>query len=238
VGALIVTVQVVAVPEQAPLQPENALPVAGAAVSVTRVPLANGWLHPLEPEQLIPAGLEVTVPLPATVTCSESFCTAGAKVAPTVSVGALIVTVQVVAVPEQAPLQPENASPVAGAAVSVTRVPLANVWLHPLEPEQLIPAGLEVTVPLPATVTCSESFCTAAAKLAPTVWAAFIVTVHVVAVPEHAPLHPENANPVPGTAVSVTLVPAANVWLHPVEPPVQLMPAGVELTLPVPPSVT
>jgi hypothetical protein len=62
--------------------------------------------------------------------------------------------------------------------------------------------------------------------------------VQEVVVPEHAPLHPENANPVPGAAFSVTLVPAANVWLHPVEPPVQLMPAGVELTLPVPLSAT
>jgi len=59
-----------------------------------------------------------------------------------------------------------------------------------------------------------------------------------VVVPEHAPLHPENANPAPGAAFSVTLVPATNVWLHPVEPPVQLMPAGVELTLPVPLIVT
>jgi len=57
-------------------------------------------------------------------------------------------------------------------------------------------------------------------------------------VPEHAPLQPENTNPVPGVAVSVTLVPSTNVWLHPVEPPVQLMPDGVELTLPVPLIVT
>jgi hypothetical protein len=96
----------------------------------------------------------VTVPLPATVTCSESFCTAGAKLARTVSVGALIVTVQVVAVPEQAPLQPENALPVAGAAVSVTLVPAANVWLHPVEPPvQLMPAGVELTLPVPPSVT-------------------------------------------------------------------------------------
>jgi hypothetical protein len=62
--------------------------------------------------------------------------------------------------------------------------------------------------------------------------------VQEVAVPEHAPLQPENANPVPGTAFSVTRVPSTNVWLHPVEPPVQLMPAGVEPTLPLPLSVT
>jgi hypothetical protein len=43
---------------------------------------------------------------------------------------------------------------------------------------------------------------------------------------------------VPGAALSVTLVPSTNVWLQPVEPPVQLMPDGVELTLPVPLIVT
>lgn len=61
-----------------------------------------------------------------------------------------------------------------------------------------------------------------------------IVTVQEAAVPEHAPLQPENVNPAPATAFSVTPVPLGNVWLHPVEPPEQLMPDGVELTLPVP----
>ena len=144
--------QVVAEPEQAPLQPENALPAAGAAVSVTRVPLANVWLHPVEPEQLIPAGLEVTVPLPPTVTCSESFCTAAAKVAPTLW-GAFIVTAQVEALPEQAPVHPTKILPDAGAADNVTAVPLAYDWLHVLEPVQLMPTGFEVTEPPPPTVT-------------------------------------------------------------------------------------
>src|SRR5437660_1202844 len=114
----------------------------------------------------------------------------------------LIVTVQVVAEPEQAPLQPENALPAAGAAVNVTRVPLANVWLHPVEPEQLIPAGLEVTLPLPPTVTCSESFCTAAAKVAPTLWGAFIGPEHVGALPanEHPPVQPTKVLPDAGAA--------------------------------------
>jgi hypothetical protein len=149
----------------------------------------------------------------------------------------LIVTVHVVAEPEQAPLQPENALPAAGAAVSVTRVPLANVWLHPVEPAQLIPAGLEVTVPLPPTVTCSESFCTAAAKLAPTLWAEFIVTVQVEALPEHEPVHPTKVLPDAGAADKVTAVPLAYDWLHVLEP-AQSMPAGFEVTEPAPPTVT
>jgi hypothetical protein len=119
----------------------------------------------------------------------------------------------------------------------VTRVPLANVWLHPLEPEQLIPAGLEVTVPLPPTVTCSVSFCTTAAKVAPTLWGAFIGLEQVGALPEHAPLHPTKVLPDAGAADNVTVVPLANDWLH-VLGPAQLMPGGFEVTEPDPPTVT
>src|SRR2546422_899035 len=165
VEVLIVTVQVVAEPEQAPLQPENALPAAGAAVSVTRVPLANVWLHPVEPEQLIPAGLEVTVPLPPTATCSESFCAAAAKLAPTLW-GAFIVTVQVEALPEQAPVHPTKVLPDAGAALRVTVVPSGNGWLQLFGPTQFSPVGLEVTVPEPPIVSTIGAVC--AVKLAPT----------------------------------------------------------------------
>ena len=61
---------------------------------------------------------------------------------------ALIFTVQV-PVPEQPlPLQPLNVEPVAGAAVRVTTVPLANAAEH-IAP-QAMPAGAMVTVPVPA----------------------------------------------------------------------------------------
>ena len=74
------------------------------------------------PPQLIPAGLELTVPLPVPdlLTDKENVCTL--KVAVT-EVAAFIVTEQV-PVPEQAPLQPAKVEPPAGAAVSVTTVPL------------------------------------------------------------------------------------------------------------------
>jgi hypothetical protein len=73
------------------------------------------------PPQLIPAGLELTVPLPVPdlLTDKENVCTL--KVAVT-EVAAFIVTEQV-PVPEQAPLQPANVDPPAGLAVSVTDVP-------------------------------------------------------------------------------------------------------------------
>ncbi len=52
-----------------------------------------------------------------------------------------------------------------------------------------MPAGDEVTAPLPVTVTESAYF-GLAVKVAETLAAAFIVTLHAPA-PEHAPLQPE-----------------------------------------------
>jgi hypothetical protein len=114
------------------------------AVNVTAVPLAN------VPEQVVPqlmpvgALLTVPAPAPALLRVSEKLCSA--KVAVTVC-AAFIVTVQVLVVPVQPPLQPVKVDPAAGVAVSVTAVPLANV------PEQvvpqLMPAGALLTVPAP-----------------------------------------------------------------------------------------
>ena len=68
-------------------------------------------------------------------------------------------------------------------------------------------------------------------NVAVTVVAAAKDTVHVAAVPEHAPDHCPNAKPVLGVAVSVTLVPLLKVAAQ-VGP--QLIPAGVLVTVPVP----
>jgi len=70
----------------------------------------------------------------------------GAKVAVTL-LAADIVTVQV-PVPEQAPDQPVKVEPLVAVAVRVTLVPEAYSAPH-VDP-QLMPAGLEVTVPVPA----------------------------------------------------------------------------------------
>ncbi len=139
------TVQVVAVPLQAPLQPVKVEPAAGVAVRVTVVPLGKAAEHMVP--QSIPAGLLVTLPLPlpALVTVRVKVVTSE-KVAVT-NLLASMTTVQVVAVPLQAPLQPVKVEPEAGAAVRVTVVPLRKAAEH-LVP-QSIPAGLLVTVPLP-----------------------------------------------------------------------------------------
>ena len=112
---------------------------------------------PAAPLQLIPAGLDVTAPLPLLAACSTKYWTVAAKLAPTLTVAELSVSAHVALLPEHAPLQPENVKPFAGAAVNVTVVPLTNVWLHPLEPLQLMPDGLELTLPVPLNVTCSVS---------------------------------------------------------------------------------
>jgi hypothetical protein len=61
--------------------------------------------------------------------------------------------------------------------------------------------------------------------------AALIVTVQVEAMPLHDPLHPENSDPAPGTAVRVTLVPEVKA-AEQVAP--QAMPAGLLVTVPDP----
>lgn len=66
----------------------------------------------------------------------------------------LIETVQVAAVPEHAPPQPANVEPEAGAAVSVTLVPL-SYSAEQVDP-QSTPAGEEVTVPEPVPALVTE----------------------------------------------------------------------------------
>lgn len=62
-----------------------------------------------------------------------------------------IVSVQVLLVPLQAPLQPVKYDPLAAVAVSFTAVPAANDLEH--VGLQLMPVGLLVTVPFPVPFT-------------------------------------------------------------------------------------
>ena len=74
--------------------------------------------------QLIPAGLDVTVPLPRPLLVTVSVKNCKLNVAVT-DFAALIATVQVVPETELQPVQPPKCEPPAAAAVSVTVVPLA-----------------------------------------------------------------------------------------------------------------
>ncbi len=143
---LIVTVQVVDVPVQAPLQPAKVEPPFGVAVRATSVPLLNEAVQ-VGP-QSIPAGEEITVPPPVPLLETVRLYWIRVKVAVT-DWEEFMVTVQE-PVPEQAPPQPVKIELPSGVAVRLTTVPLVNeaVQVAP----QLIPAGEEVTVPPPVPV--------------------------------------------------------------------------------------
>jgi len=145
VAAFIVTLQVPVPVQPPPLQPVNVEPAAGAAVRVTTVPVVKE-VEQVAPQEM-PAGTLVTAPLPppdlVTVRAKDDCM----KVAVT-EVGAFIVALQVAAPVQPQPLQPVKVEPAPGAAVSVTTVPGVKEAEH-VAPQE-IPAGLLVTVPLPA----------------------------------------------------------------------------------------
>lgn len=138
------------VPEQAPPQPVNADPDAGLAPRLTEVPAANVVEHVVP--QLIPAGALVMVPLPVPAKLTPSV-NSGTNVAPT-AVSEVIVTVQAAVPVQAAPLQPANTDPGAAVGVKVTTVPELKSAEHAAP--QLIPAGVLVTVPVPAPLLVSE----------------------------------------------------------------------------------
>ena len=107
-------------------------------------------------------------------------------------------------VPEHAPLHPANMDPEEGEAVSVTTVPLRKPEEQVLP--QSIPAGLDVTLPLPVPSLLTVSV-GARVNVAVTVLAASMVTWQVLPVPAQAPLHPVKAEPAAAVAVRVTTVP-------------------------------
>jgi hypothetical protein len=122
----------------------------------------------------------------------------------------LIVTVQVLAVPEHAPDHDVKLYPVAGVAVRVREVPDATDVEHVVP--QLIP--VPVIVPLDGEVivrvlVAAVDTTGVTTNVAPTLLALLIVTTQVVVVAEHAPDQPVKVLPVTATAVSVTTVPEA-----------------------------
>jgi hypothetical protein len=135
-----------------PLQPVNVEPAAGAAVSVT-VLLTVKSASQVVPHEM-PLGLLVTVPFPDFVTVKWRVLAVLLNVAVTATVvllPGLAGSVNVQGnVPEQPPpLHPANDEPDAGAAFKVTDVPASN-WFEQVAAQLLMPAGVDVTVPLPA----------------------------------------------------------------------------------------
>ena len=89
----------------------------------------------------------------------------------------------------------------------------------------LVPAGAMVQPPPPALDEGGGGALKVAVTVAPS------LTVHVPVPPHAPPLHPPKVDPFAAAAVSVTLVPKANDAEQVVP---QLMPAGVEVTVPEP----
>jgi hypothetical protein len=190
-AALKVTVQVGVVPVQVPPpQPENVAPVDGVAVSVAvELAACPALVQVVAPDpQLIPP--PDTVPFPVTDTVRANPAVPPVKVAVTF-LDWLIETVQVVAVPPQAPVQPVKVAPVAGVATSETVAPEAKLAEQmPAPPPQLIAPLPPVTLPLPLIATERTFACVKVAVTAAPV--APIVTVQVGLVPVHPPVQPEN----------------------------------------------
>src|SRR5438094_8434832 len=147
-----VTTQVPVPEHPPPLQPLKVEPAAGLAVNVTAVPLVK--LAEQVTPQLIPTGALVTVPLPVPALLTVSAKLGRLKVAVTVVAAESVIVHD--PVPEHPPpFQPVKAEPAAGAAVSVTAVPL--VKLAEQVTPQLIPTGALVTVPLPVPALLTVS---------------------------------------------------------------------------------
>lgn len=137
--------------ESQPVQLTKLDPVSGAAVSETAVPLPYPALQLEEfGPQLIPESAEVTVPRPVPDLVTVSVGMVNVAVTDR---DALIVTVQVVPDDVSQPFQPVKTEPPTVAAVSVTDVFVANT-AEQVDP-QLIPDGLDVTLPLPLRTTVS-----------------------------------------------------------------------------------
>jgi hypothetical protein len=222
----IVTVQVPR-PLQAPLQPAKTDPAPAAADRLTDVPDAKVAVQTVL--HVIPAGALVTVPVPPpeTVTASPTVVS---EVNVAVMVVALVGATVHVPVPEQAPPdQPAKTEPADGVAVRTTELPDGKVAEHAVP--HVMPAGALVTLPLPAPARTTVTATGAGANAAPTVVAVAIVSVQAP-VPEHPPpVQPVKTDPAAGVAVSVTLVPAANVAEQALP---QLIPAGALVTVPLP----
>ena len=106
---------------------------------VTNVPELNeAWQ--VAPQE-IPEGFEVTVPTPEVETDRVNVCTVN------VAVTVEPVETEQLPVPVHAPDQPVNEEPAPGDAVRVTRVPEVKE-AEQVAPQE-IPAGDEVTVPVP-----------------------------------------------------------------------------------------
>ncbi len=176
----------------------------------------------------MPAGLEVTVPLPdpelATVNNGLSV-----KVAVT-DLAVSIVTLQGFAEPLHAPDQPAKTEVAEGVAVSITTV--FGLYGSEQSVPQWMPPGLEVIVPVPAPVRETDSKrWVELLNWATTAVYFWIETMQGFVCPAHAPDQPIKVSPLAGVAVRLTTVPFGYNSMQSLP---QSMPGMVELIVPAP----
>jgi hypothetical protein len=227
VAALSVTTQVPVPEHPPPLHPAKVEDPPGVAVSVTTVPDVKSAAQTVP--QFTPAGADDTVPDPVPVRATVRVCGASANVAVTVA-AAFIVTTHVLVPEHPAPDHPVNVDDAPGAAVSVTTVPDDSVALHAVP--QLMPAGDDVTVPVPAPARLTDKANVNRSNCAVALTA--VAPAGIVQAVEdelQAPVQATNRELAFGAAVSVTGASALNVALQLVP---QLIPVGDEVTVPVP----
>jgi hypothetical protein len=212
------------------------LPEFADAVSVTGVPGGNNSVQ--SAPQLIPAGIDVTMP-PLLETVSVGVGSNAALTETTL----LTKTVHTGFVPVHAPLQPvkrgiDVSVAALGVAVSVTMVPALKSATQPMLPvaAHAIPEGTESTRPNgikePAIATSIRGL---GVKLATTVLRVVVTTWQGATVGQAISDQPENTESASGVAVSVTVAPSPKSLAH--KRP-QLIPAGILVTvLPEPPSL-
>src|SRR5262249_53675892 len=201
---------------------------AAVAVKVTVVPDTKAKLQ-VAPHT-IPTGLLVTVPTPAPAGVTVRVNVFGGAVKFAVTVWSAFITTVHEPVPLQPPpLQPVNAEPPVGTAVRATVLPLGKSAAQVVPQE--MPLGLLVTVPVPVPDVVTVNWFVLAMVLNVADTLALPVTVQGP-LPEQAPPQLTNDEPAAAAAFKATEdVPASN-WCEQVAP--QLMPAGVEVTVPLP----
>ena len=143
-----------------PVQPSPDHPVkseltVGVAVSVTDRAVVEVVEH-VAP-QVIPTGLELTEPDPVPVLETVRVLSGFRSNVAVTECAASIVTMQVPVPVQPDPVQPVKSEPTSAVAVSVTTAPSPKALEH-VAP-QSIPAGLEVTEPVPVPVFDTSKMC-------------------------------------------------------------------------------
>ena len=151
--------------------------------------------------QLMPAGLELTVPDPEPDTVTVRGCCLRVNVAVT-AVAAVMVTLHAPLLEHPPPDQLVKSLDDAGDAISCTVVPWLNVPVQLPFAGQVSPLGVDETDPLPVPVRLTVSVYCRSVKVAVTLCAWSMVTMQDV-VPLHAPPHPVKSLPVEGDRKSV-----------------------------------